>query len=290
MAPPVPPADSATTRSDDVDDKGDPEHTGPGATTTDRAAALNRETWDSIRRQRDAGLIATHHDVAADLRAGRTAQSPEQRALLGDVAGRRLLDLGCGDGMELLEWAHAGAAVVGVDNSPVQLAAARRAADALGLPCRLVLADLLRLPADLLRGEFDVVFSAFVTGWIGDLDGWFGDAYRALKPGGVFLLSGGHPLAGFFGELRRGERFRRRYAEEGPFVFESAAPSPEWNPAGERRTGVEWRWTLGSLVTALARAGFRVTHLVERGEELARAKDGLPSGYPGAIDLRAVKE
>jgi SAM-dependent methyltransferase len=256
---------------------------------TDRAAALNREVWESIRRQRDAGRIPTHHDIAVDLRAGKTALSPEQRDLLGDVTGKRLLDLGCGDGMELLELARAGAAVVGVDNSPRQLAAGRRAADALGLPCRLVLADLLRLPEDLLRGEFDVVFSAWVTGWIGDLDRWFGAAYRALAPGGVFLLSGGHPLAGYFGELRAGEPSRRRYAEEGPFVSGSDGRDPDWNPDGDARTGVEWRWTLGSLVTAVARAGFRVTHLVECGEETAQAKFGLPAGAPGAIVLRAVK-
>jgi SAM-dependent methyltransferase len=260
-----------------------------GTMDTDRAAVLNQGVWDSIHRQRDVGRIRTHHDVAADLAAGETALSPEQRALLGDVAGRHLLDLGCGDGMELLELARAGAAVVGVDNSPRQLAAAQRAADALGLPCRLVLADLLRLPEDLLQGEFDVVFSAWVTGWIGDLDRWFGAAHRALAPGGVFLLTGGHPLAGFFGEVRAGEAFRRRYAEEGPFVSDSGGPDPDWNPAGDRRTGVEWRWTLGSLVTALARAGFRVTHLVECGEETAQAKYGLPVGSPGAIILRSVK-
>jgi SAM-dependent methyltransferase len=153
----------------------------------------------------------------------------------------------------------------------------------------LVLADLLRLPEELLRGEFDVVFSAWVTGWIGDLDGWFGAAHRALAPGGVFLLSGGHPLAGFFSDLQAGATYRWRYAEEGPFVFAEEGPDPNWNPTGDARTAAEWRWTLGSLVTALARTGFRITHLVERGEETAQAKFGLPAGYPGAIVLRAVK-
>ena len=81
--------------------------------STDEAAALNRHTWDSIRRQRDEGLIPKNVDVAADILAGRTARSPEQRALLGDVAGKRLLDLGCGDGKELLEFARDGAVVVG---------------------------------------------------------------------------------------------------------------------------------------------------------------------------------
>jgi hypothetical protein len=52
---------------------------------------------------------------------------------------------------------------------------------------------------------------------------------------------------------------------------------------------MEWRWTLGSLVTALARAGFRVTHLVEGGEATAQAKYGLPAGCPGEVVVRSVK-
>jgi SAM-dependent methyltransferase len=263
------------------------EHAG-GEITTEDAAALNRHTWDSIRRQRDEGLIPKNVDIAADILAGKTARSPEQLALLGDVRGKRLLDLGCGDGKELLEFARDGAEVVGIDNSPRQLAAAQRAAETLGLSCRLALADLLRLPDDLLRGGFDVVFSSHVTAWIGDIGAWFAGAHRALKPGGVFLLMGGHPLSGYFGDVQRGGTYRRTYFEPGPFVFESKGASREWNLAGDRRTAVEWRHTLGDIVTAIAHAGFRITDLVERGD--SAPKTGLPSGYPGEFIVRAVKE
>jgi SAM-dependent methyltransferase len=90
---------------------------------TDQAAQLNRTVWNSFRRQRDEGRVQKHHDVVAEILAGNL--SPQQRILAGEVAGKRLLDLGCGDGFELLEWAHAGAQAVGVDNSPRQIAAAR---------------------------------------------------------------------------------------------------------------------------------------------------------------------
>lgn len=264
--------------------------TAPGANSinTDEAALLNRDTWDSIRRQRDAGLIVKHHDIAADLLAGQTARYPEQLALLGDVSGKRLLDLGCGDGMELLEWARDGAVVVGVDNSARQLAAAERAAATLGLPCRLILADLLRLPEDPLLGEFDIVFSSYVTAWIGDLDACFSGAHQALKAGGVLLLTGRHPLSAYFGEMQDGATYRQAYFQPGPFVFASEGASKDWNPAGDRRTAVEWRHTVRDLVTAIAHAGFRITDLVERGD--ATPKTGLPSGYPGEIIVRAVKE
>src|SRR3989442_12688656 len=130
----------------------------------DRAADANRAWWDAVRRQRDAGLIARNHDAAAHILAGESGPCPEQLAFLGDVAGKRLLDLGCGDGCELVPLARLGAEATGVDNSPVQLAAAQRTADALGVRVRLVQADLLNLPEELLRGEFDLVFSSYVTG------------------------------------------------------------------------------------------------------------------------------
>ena len=132
------------------------------SSVTDQTAEQNREAWDSLRRQRNEGLVNIRPDSAGDILAGRRFLYPENLELAGDVRGKRLLDMGCGDGAEMLEWARAGAIVTGVDNSPVQLASARRNAEKLGVECRLVQADLLRLPDDLLQGEFDIVFSAWV--------------------------------------------------------------------------------------------------------------------------------
>jgi SAM-dependent methyltransferase len=246
----------------------------------DRAAEANRAWWDAVRRQRDAGLIAKNHDVAAQILAGASGPCPEQLAFLGDVAGKRLLDLGCGDGCELVPLARLGAVATGVDNSPVQLATAQRTADALGVRVRLVLADLMRLPEDLLQGQFDLVFSSHVTAWVGDLDRWFGSVRRALVPGGVFVLRGGHPLAGFLAHREDQPAERASYFEQGPFV-ERAGRSERWNPLGEEHTTVEWTHTLGAIVTAVAQAGLRVTHLTEVGGEPSAA-------YPDAFVLRAT--
>jgi SAM-dependent methyltransferase len=171
---------------------------------SDQAAELNRSWWDAVRRQRDAGLITKNHDVAAQILAGTSGPCAEQVAFLGDVAGKRLLDLGCGDGCELVPLARLGAEATGVDNSTVQLAAAQRTADALGVRVRLVQADFLRMPEELLRGQFDLVFSSGATAWIGDLDRWFAAVRRALVPGGVFVLRAGHTLATFLAP--KGER------------------------------------------------------------------------------------
>ena len=69
---------------------------------------------------------------AGDILVGKRFLYPENLELVGGIQGKRLLDMGCGDGAEMLEWARAGAIVTGVDNSPVQLATARRNAERLG--------------------------------------------------------------------------------------------------------------------------------------------------------------
>ncbi|MAF11532.1 hypothetical protein CMK11_13870 [Candidatus Poribacteria bacterium] len=161
--------------------------------TTDEAAEHNRSAWNSFRRQRDAGLVNIRNDSAADIIAGRRRLDPPMLTLAGDVAGKRMLDLGCGDAAEMLEWALMGADVTGVDNSPTQLEAGRRNIDMLTQAgrltsaCSLILSDILRLPPELLAGEFDIVYSGWVTSWIGDLDLCFQNVRRALRDGGVFL-------------------------------------------------------------------------------------------------------
>ncbi len=262
---------------------------------TDQAAELNRKAWDSFRRQRDDGLSNIRPDSAAVILAGRRFLYPENLELVGDVRGKRLLDMGCGDGAEMLEWARAGAIVTGVDNSAVQLEAARRNTDKLGVECRLMQADLLRLPEDLLQGEFDIVFTAWVSTWIGDLVGWFTNARRALKPGGRFLLNGGHPVSQYVQALERGDPLRDSYFDEGPYYLDESPDDP-WNPPvdpAEPLSTIEWGHTLGSLVTAVARSGLRIDSLMELPDtDETRSDYGVEygvKGRPGRIILAATK-
>lgn len=264
--------------------------------TTDKAAHHNQQAWDSFRRQRDEGLVNIRPDSAREILAGKRFLYPENLELAGDVHDKRLLDMGCGDGAEMLEWARVGAIVTGVDNSSIQLAVARSNAEKLGVECSLVQADLLRLPEDLLQGEFDIVFSAWVTAWIGDLDGWFRNVHRALKPGGRFLLNGGHPLSAFLQEMDEGETLRDSYFDEGPFTFN---PYPDdnpdsMNPAGDPITTIEWSPTLGNLVTAVAKSGFHIDALLELpSNDITKADDYATNygvkGRPELFILAATK-
>jgi SAM-dependent methyltransferase len=108
------------------------------------------------------------------------------------VRGRRVLDFGCGDGMQSAALAREGAAlVVGVDTNARTLARARDRAARLGLePGRVRFHE--RLPAEL-AGSFDVVVSQDAMEHFGDPAGVLREMRAALAPGGRLLVTFGPP-------------------------------------------------------------------------------------------------
>ena len=141
---------------------------------------------------------AARYDAIADLyddAVGDDLRDPAAAALLEllpDVQGRRLLDLGCGQGRLSRELARRGAAVTGVDISNALLAKARSAEHADPLGIDYVEADVTS--AGALAGErFDVVVCHFALSDIDDLSAGIATVARVLAPGGSFVFSILHP-------------------------------------------------------------------------------------------------
>ena len=142
-----------------------------------RERACIEELDQSMSQNWDAGQYARQGRFVADLAGG-------VFNLLAARAGERILDLGCGDGALTAKIAASGAEVVGVDNSPSMVEAART----LGLDARVVNGE--SLPFVL---EFDAVFSNAALHWIRDQEAMLASVHRALKPGGRFVAEmGGH--------------------------------------------------------------------------------------------------
>jgi predicted nicotinamide N-methyase len=119
-----------------------------------------------------------------------------------DVAGRRVLDLGCGLGLPGLVAAHAGAYVTFVDAARPALAFVRASAWASGLPIDLLCTDFRTLGP---RARFDVILAAEVAydrSGFADLVDVF---RRHLSPGGLVLLADGFrtDTRGLYRELAR---------------------------------------------------------------------------------------
>jgi SAM-dependent methyltransferase len=134
---------------------------------------------------------------------GRYAFAVESRAILaaaGDLAGKRVLDVGCGTGRLTAALQSAGARVVGLDRDRAMLALATTHAPAL-----VVEADAHALPFP--DEAFDVTTAVTLCEFAGDPPGVFRELARVTRRGGRFVVGALNPSSAW-GFADRG-RFQR---------------------------------------------------------------------------------
>jgi SAM-dependent methyltransferase len=103
----------------------------------------------------------------------------------GNAAGRKVLDVGCGNGYVLYQYARHGAEVYGVDITPTAVWVSKQRFELAGLPAQFDVIDGERLPyAD---ATFDIVCSMGVLHHISDPTPLVNEIYRVLKPGGQLI-------------------------------------------------------------------------------------------------------
>ena len=175
--------------------------------------------------------------------------------LLGEVRGRRVLELGCGAASGARWLRGAGAEVVAMDLSAGMLRQAREGSDRSGVRVPLVQADALALP--FATGAFDIVFTAFgAVPFVADSGAVMREVARVLRPGGSWVFSITHPMRWVFLDEpdERGLLAVNSYFDRRPYVEEDESGAP---------TYVEQHRTLGDRVRELVAAGLRLRDLVE---------------------------
>jgi SAM-dependent methyltransferase len=181
---------------------------------------------------------------------------PALRALLPDLRGLRVADLGCGFGWFCRWAADQGATqVLGLDVSENMLAQAAAANPAPAIT--YARADLERL--DLPEAGFDLIYSSLALHYVDDLAGLLRTVHRALARGGHLVVSIEHPI--YMAPLHPRwlvEPDGRRswpvdhYLVEGP-------RTTDWLASGV----IKQHRTIGTTLTLLIRSGFTVEHVEE---------------------------
>ena len=183
---------------------------------------------------------------------------PALRALLPDLRGLRVLDLGCGFGW-FCRWARqAGAArVLVIDVSEKMLARAR--ATEPDAAVEYTRADLERL--ELAPTSFDLAYSSLALHYIKDLDRLLAGVHGALVPGGSLVFSVEHPIYTAPAEPRWSTDAAGRkswpvdsYLSEGP-------RSTDWLAKGV----IKQHRTVATYINLLVRLSFGLTHVEEWG-------------------------
>lgn len=176
-------------------------------------------------------------------------------ALLGDVRGKRVLEVGCGAAACSRWLADRGARVVGLDISAGMLRHAVDGAERSGIHVPLVQGSADGLP--LADGTFDLACSAFgAIAFVTDSGAVMREVARVLRPGGRWVFAVTHPMRWIFADDPgpAGLTAVHSYFDRTPYL--------EVDSTG-RATYVEHHRTLGDYVRQITAAGFRLVDLLE---------------------------
>jgi ubiquinone/menaquinone biosynthesis C-methylase UbiE len=181
-----------------------------GAVYGESHEAGTREFFDAVERHRY------------------TDYAPWMPEVMGfnEFAGQSLLEVGCGMGTDLLQFARGGARVTAVDLTPRSIEISRRHLSLYGASGEFALADCETLP--FADESFDVAYSNGVLHHTPDTAGAVREIHRVLRPGGQARVMLYHRNSLFYwgeiilrrgclrGELLRGhspEEIMSRYVE-----------------------------------------------------------------------------
>ena len=117
---------------------------------------------------------------------------PRMFRLLGVVSGRRVLDLGCGEGAYSRELVRRGARVTGIDGSARLIEVARQRAVAADLAVDYRCANASALDG-IASESFDLIVASMSLMNVEDYAGAMREAHPVLPPGGELCMSITHP-------------------------------------------------------------------------------------------------
>jgi ubiquinone/menaquinone biosynthesis C-methylase UbiE len=178
--------------------------------------------------------------------------------ILGDIKGKQVLDIGCGNGYLLLKIRQSGAIATGIDNSSEMIMQAKERFES-----RLCVAT-----ADFLPIKTNVYYAAICSLTINNFPSAditkraFQEAFRILKPRGLFIISLPHPHT-----LETSTRFRWTDWENGQ-TQENLVPGEGFQRQimgtnGEMISIVNYYWPKQTLINFAQRTGFIVDRVIE---------------------------
>ena len=231
---------------------------------------------DSIEAMDDGKRSASEYDTMAASYAIENDEGaynayyerPATISLLGDVSGRRVLEVGCGAG-PLTAWlVDHGASVMATDISPEMAKLARRR---IGDRATVLVADLGEPLSFAQDASFDLVVGSLVLHYLRDWTPVLSEFRRVLTGDGVVVFSTHHPTMD--AELHSPNDY-----------FAIKRVTEVWKKGQGEFEVTFWRRPLTAMSEAISEAGFLIERLVEPTPE-----PELQERYPEIYDLIRTK-
>lgn len=191
---------------------------------------------------------------------------PAIRALLPGLAGKRIVDLGCGFGWASRWMREQGAtSILGIDLSENMISRAKAITSDEAITYRIADLETLELP----EAAFDFAYSALTFHYVRDFERLVRMVRRSLAPGAEFVFTIEHPI------FMAAARPRWFEDEDGRKTW----PVNRYAVEGERRTDwfvkgvVKYHRTVGTTLNALIHAGFTIKAVEEFAPSLEQIRE-----------------
>jgi ubiquinone/menaquinone biosynthesis C-methylase UbiE len=257
-----------------------------------------KEQWDKAAKSW-VEFVRSGKNYYAEYLSG-----PALKRMVGNVKGKRVLDIGCGEGYFSRFFAKAGAKVIGIDLSESLIKAAMEEEEKHPLGVKYFVADAAELT--MLDSEsFDVVYCHMALDDMADYEGAIAEVSRVLKIRGRFILVMEHPCFStrfLNGKMISGweTRLRKDGSKEYPYYriedyFRRHSYSYEWKHDRLTTSFVTtgFHRTLSDYINALTKHALVITRLDEPQplEEGVRVHPPMRKHYriPQSLVIEATK-
>lgn len=227
-------------------------------TTAETMSERNRTAWEHRAYDFWLQLNGTPEKAGADMKADPRKWLRRHLDLMGDVKGRSIVVPLGSNGRKAVPLAVLGARVTVIDISRENGRYAAELAAAAGVSLEYVVADYASCDLARMEGSFDIAYmEGGILHYFPDLGVPFGRTRKLLKAGGQLVLNDFHPMRKCLpeGTVPTGGDYFDAALHDAPVAYEDLLAGAD--KASMPKCLLRY-WTMGEIVTAVAKAGFRI--------------------------------
>lgn len=217
-------------------------------------------------------------------------EQPAMKELLPDLTDKTVLDIGCGFGINCVDFINAGARfVTGIDISQKMLTVAREQNSSKDI--EYINMDMKEIPS--LGKKYDLIYSSLAFHYEEDFQRLANDIYNLLNEGGILLFSQEHPINTAPQGAPQNKMIKLFNNNMREYILQN------YNIRGLRKEnwfvdGIEkYHRTFADIINALCKAGFRIEEICEPlpSDEALSKRSGLKKEFirPTFLIVKAIK-
>ncbi|MGD8566064.1 MAG: class I SAM-dependent methyltransferase [Candidatus Bathyarchaeota archaeon] len=213
-----------------------------------------RKGWNIISKGYQSSVRISLDDV----HYGPISPGEKEMKLLGEVKGKKVLEIGCGGGQNAIVLAKWGARSVGLDISEEQVKHAIELARKTKVQVKFYVGNMESM--EMFSDEcFDVVLSSCAIGYSENPEKVFHEVFRILRGDGLFVFCVVHPIANRGRVVRYGGR---KYWGLGNYFYRGKRIW-KWKIKGKVAEFYGYGRTFGDYINPLITSGFIIEKVLE---------------------------